>query len=378
MAKNKMQALPCTSTDFSLKLFAQLAQTSKDNVVISPFSAYAALSMALNGAAGSTSEQMASVLGVTADTIKSLNERNQAVLASLTNTNKTVQLEIGNAIFSDIHTPFKSSFTNLCKQFYDAEIKSANFQDPATVDSINNWCSSKTHGKIPTIVAKLSSKEKMVILNAVYFKGAWVSPFKKFLTQDDQFTTLSGTKTSIKMMHQLERLSYLDNDHFQAVAMPYKGGRQSLYIFLPNNKIKWPLFLAEFTPTNWNQWMTAFSPVKVDLSLPRFTVKFSQDLSAGLQTIGMKEAFDPEHANFSNMISPLYKAWISRVLQKTYMDVNEEGTEAAAVTAVIMGATMAVHREAPPIEFRVDHPFVLALADNETKEILFLGSILKP
>ena len=158
----------------------------------------------------------------------------------------------------------------------------------------------------------------------------------------------------------------------------YKAGRQSLYVFLPNKQTKWPLFLAEFTETNWNQWLTKFSGVKVDLSLPRFTVKFSQDLSSGLKEIGMAEAFDPGKANFSNMIAPPGKTWISRVLQKTYMDVNEQGTEAAAATAVIIAATMAMRKEPLPIEFRVDRPFVLALVDNDSKEILFLGSILQP
>lgn len=377
MPKNKTLSSPCTSTNFSFKLFAQLATKSNGNVVISPFSAYAALSMALNGAAGSTCEHMARVLGVTADTIKSLNERNKAILASAANSDNKVQLEIGNAIFSDINTPFKESFKSLCKQFYDAEIKNVSFDNPGTTDSINNWCKSKTHGKIPTIVSKLSRDEKMVILNAVYFKGTWASPFKKILTQDDEFTTLAGKQTSIKMMHQLEHLLYLDNAHFQAVAIPYKSNRQNLYVFLPNKQTKWPLFLAEFTQTNWNQWMTKFSNAQVDLSLPRFTVKFSQDLCASLKEIGMAEAFNPSQANFSNMIAPPGKAWISRVLQKTYIDVNEQGTEAAAATAVMIGA-MAMYKEPPPIEFRVDRPFVLALVDNNSKEILFLGSILQP
>jgi len=377
MAKNKMQTLPCKSTDFSLKLFGQLAKISKENVVISPFSAYAALSMALNGAAGSTSEQMAKAMGITANSINALNERNKAILASIANSDKKVQLEIGNAIFSDISTPYKKSFISLCKQMYDAEIKNVNFKDPRTIDSINAWCNDKTHGKIPTIISKLTRDEKMVILNAVYFKGTWASPFKKVYTQDDEFTTLAGKKTSIKMMHQVERIAYFKNTRFQAVAIPYKSNRQSLYVFLPNEKTQWPLFLAEFTQTNWNQWITKFGDTKVDLSLPRFKVRFSQDLSSSLEEIGMTEAFDPRRANFSNMIAPPYKAWISRVLQKTYMDVNEEGTEAAAATAVII-ATLAMRQEALPIEFRVDHPFVLALVDNNSKEILFLGSILQP
>jgi serpin B len=376
MAKDRPQILSNTSTEFSLKLFEQFAQKSDDNVVISPFSAYIALSMALNGAAGSTSKQMSESLAVST-TIDSLNTSNKSLLTALAKTDGKVQLEIGNAIFCDTSIPFKKSFLDLCQQKYDAEIKNVSFADPSTLESINDWCKNKTNGKIPTIVSKLSDSEKMVILNAVYFKGTWASPFKKGLTQEDEFTTLCGDKRPIKMMNQLENLSYFQNASFQAVAIPYKSNRQSLYVFLPNKKTKWPLFLAEFTQINWNNWLPKFSRAKVYLSLPKFTIRFSQDLSSGLEKIGMAEAFDPDRANFSNMIAPPAKAWISRVLQKTYIDVNEEGTEAAAATAIIMGATMAMVQE-PPIEFRVDRPFVLALMDNESKEILFLGSIVKP
>jgi len=377
MANDKPQILSSASTEFSLRLFQQFAPKSDSNVVISPFSAYLALSMALNGAAGSTSQQMAKAMGLGSATIEMLNAQNNALLAKLTNTNSKIQLEIGNAIFSDNATPFRKRFLDLCQQKYDAEIKNVSFADPDTVDSINSWCKNKTRGKIPNIVSKLGRREKMVILNAVYFKGSWASPFKKALTQDDDFTTLTGGKTTIKMMNQVENLSYFQNASFQAVSVPYKSNRQSLYIFLPNKKTKWPMFLAEFTQTNWNEWLSKFSRAKVNLSLPRFNIRFSQDLSSGLEKIGMEEAFDSERANFSNMITPPARAWISRVLQKTYIDVNEEGTEAAAATAVIMGATMAMVQE-PPIEFRVDRPFVIALMDNESKEILFLGSVVKP
>ena len=160
--------------------------------------------------------------------------------------------------------------------------------------------------------------------------------------------------------------------------MPYAGKRQSMYVFLPNKEVDLPAFCAEFTDDNWKQWMTSFHNARVNLSLPRFTVRFSTDLSSALKKMGMTVAFSPGVADFSSMIGGGYKAWISRVLQKTYMDVNEEGTEAAAVTAVVMATAMAVHAQPPPVEFRVDRPFVLALVDNDTGEILFFGLIQEP
>jgi serpin B len=182
----------------------------------------------------------------------------------------------------------------------------------------------------------------------------------------------------VKMMYQSKNLSYLKGGDFQALSIPYKGDRQFMYIFLPNKGVDLSLFQSQFTAQNWQTWKSAFSDNLVDLSLPKFTINFSEDLSDSLKTMGMAEAFDRKKADFSNMIIAPNRAWISRVLQKTYMGVNEEGTEAAAVTAVIMGATCAYIPPKPAIEFKVDRPFVLVLADKETDKILFLGSIVEP
>ncbi len=373
-----IHSLPCKSTDFGLKLFTQVARENKGNVVVSPFSAYAALSMALNGSSGNTRSIMSKVLGVNSETIGSLNKRNQAVLKLLANNGGKVKLEIGNAVFADVSTPFKNSFIDICKQFYDAEIQNVNFKNTNTLNIINGWCNTKTHGKIPTIIDRLNANEKMVLLNAVYFKGAWASVFKKENTQSDKFITPSGNITDVEMMNQHEQLYYLKGQDFQAVSIPYAGRRQSLQIFLPNKGIELSVLQSQFTQDNWDKWTGGFHSADVNLSLPKFTIEFSKDLSPSLEALGMANAFDRPKANFSDLVSAPYRSWISRVLQKTYLDVNEEGTEAAAATAVIMGVCKAVVVQAKPIDFRVDHPFVLALVDNETQEILFLGSIVQP
>ena len=367
------------SSDFSLKLFGQLAKDehAKDkskNVLVSPFSAYFALSMALNGAAGKTREQMARVLGTTADEVDRMNETNAEIMKALS-ANDKVQLEVANAIYSDESAPFKKEFIDKCEQSYQSEAHSEDFGNPDVVRQINAWCDQKTHGKIKEILKKLSRNEIVVLLNAIYFKGTWQHTFEKSATQDDQFTTLGGDKCPCKMMHQSGQTMYFQGSNFQSVSLPYAGGKQRMYIFLPNEGVNLAAFEGEFTKGNWSRWTKSYGGAQVDLSLPKFKIEYSATLNAVLQAMGMAGAFQ-SGADFSKMIS--VPAYISRVLQKTYMDVNEEGTEAAAVTAVVM--TKRSVSAAPPrvVEFRVDRPFVLALVDEPTNQILFLGAVVKP
>jgi serine protease inhibitor len=288
-----------------------------------------------------------------------------------------VQLEIANAVYSDINTPFKREFIELCQRVYAAEAHNEDFSDPKVVGEINSWCSKKTHGKITQIIDRLSKQEKMVLLNAIYFKGNWASQFDKAQTQDDQFTTIGGATVPIKMMHQHEKLDYMCGSNFESVAVPYAGKKQRLHILLPDPGVKMAAFQAQFSKANWDQWMASYHPKDVNLSLPRFKFEYCAVLNDVLKAMGMCEAFERD-ANFSNLVPPGNRAWINRVLQKTYMDVNEEGTEAAAVTALVEGFGHGLGPRPLVVEFRVDRPFVLALVDDESKEVLFLGSVVKP
>jgi serine protease inhibitor len=365
--------------EFALKLFKQVAQDSEKNVIISPFSAYSALCMTLNGATGSTLKQMAQVLGVRPDAIAALNTKNQSVLASLAHDGDDVRLDIANAIYADNSVPFKPQFIETCRHFYAAEIENVNFGEPDTVKKINTWCDHKTQGKIPSIIDSLKKREKMVLLNAIYFNGSWAHQFKENATRDDQFNLASGEKMPIKMMHSNQRLVHFTGSNFEAVVLPYAGNRQCMYIFLPERGVDLAALRGQFVSENWKKWMSESRSVAVNLSLPRFTIDYSAKLNDVLMAMGMSEAFAEGQAKFANLVGPRYMAWISRVLQKTYMDVNEKGTEAAAATAVVIGVrATAISIEPRPIEFRVDRPFVLALIDRDTGEILFLGSIVKP
>jgi serpin B len=306
-----------------------------------------------------------------------VNSRNNSVLESL-KANKKVQLEIANAIYADRSTPFKESFFNLCKQEYQSEACNRDFKNPAVVGEINNWANEKTHGKIPTIISNISPEEKMVILNAIYFKGNWALQFQKEATRDDKFELLSGQQKTVKMMYQFDRYDYLKGENFQSIKMPYTGRKQSMYVFLPNKGISLSTFQSQLNSENWEKWRSHFHSAHVNLSLPRFKFEFETSLSQTLQAMGMSEAFIRQKADFSKMIVPPAYAWIGDVVQKAFMEVNEEGTEAAAVTAVTMYAAPCALPPDPVVEFRVDHPFIVMLVDDETNELLFAGSIVNP
>lgn len=360
------------STGFSIKLFNSAARDTSKNVLISPFSAYEALCMTANGAGGTTLSEMSSVLGSQSN-MKALNEHNLQVLKNL-NANDKVQMEIANAIYADIRTKFKPEFISLCANYYLAEAKSEPFASPETVKTINDWCARKTHGKISGIIGRLTPQEKMVLLNSVYFKGSWNKAFEKQDTRDEKFTIISGSQVSVPMMHKSLHLGYFAEEKFSAVNIPYAGQKQSMLVFLPNKGVDFKEFTQQFTEEKWKRWLSSFNDRKVDLSMPKYKVEFSTELSDNLKAMGMRKAFGD--ADFSNMFVG-QPGCISRVLQKTYMDVNEEGTEAAAVTAVVMMARASAYTP-KPVEFKVDRPFVVALVDNDSNEILFLGSIVDP
>ena len=358
------------STDFALRLFKNEAIDLNKNVVVSPFSAYEALSMVANGAAGQTKAQIVQMLGVKGDDLKRFNDRNHAVMQSL-NKNTAVRMEVANALYSDTKVPFKPTFTDLCLRVYNAEAHSENFADPGTVIKINSWCDQKTHGKIKTILDRLSPDDKLVLLNSVYFKGLWLLPFKPDSTLPRDFKLLGGGTKQVPMMYQKNEFKYLNGPGFQAVALPYLGGKQVMYVFLPTGGSDYPKFVASFTPDNWQKWMNGFEIQNVQITMPKYKVAFENKLNTTLKKMGMTDAFGGG-ANFSEMCN--LPVNISRVLQKTFIEVDEKGTEAAAVTAV-EGECDALHAE-PKIV--ADHPFVVALTDRDTNEILFLGSIVDP
>jgi serine protease inhibitor len=369
---SEVEKLAGSYNAFGLKLLAQTRQAVPGkNVFLSPAGLAFALSMAADGAQGETLRQMLATLQLEAGT-PDLNEANRALLDQLTRLDAKVKLEIANSLWTAQDAKIKSAFTEALRKSYQAEVASVDFKDPATAQKINDWCSGHTHGKIPVMVKPPLGANRLILLDAIYFKGDWTVPFDKKLTHDLPFTLGTGETVQHPRMTRTGDFRYFENDVFQAVCLPYTGEAVSMYVFLPKKSLD--DFGQNLTIANWEQWTKQFHSKKGTMELPRFKLDNEYKLNDELAALGMTAAFTRK-ANFHGISDEsLYIDWIR---QKTYVDVNEEGTEAAAVTGIGFRA-MAVRREDPPFRMVVDRPFFLAIRENQSGAILFLGAITDP
>jgi serpin B len=364
------------SEKFATNFFKLAAKKPDSNVVISPYSVSTALSMAYNGANGKTKSEMQKVLGYEDLSNDAVNDQNAQLYKSLMHVNPTSELTVANAMFANKNFVFNKTFMETNQKYYAAKLETLDFADQATVKTINNWVKDNTKAKIPSIIDKVGADAVLYLVNAVYFKGVWLDEFKKDETQSVDFNLENGTKKPVQMMNRSAKMSYFAGDNFQAVALPYKDNRLQMCIFLPSEKSNLSAFISSLTAENWKKWQTAFSREEGHLGLPRFKVEYKTELSKVLKAAGMPCAFEDNCADFKSMIEQ--NAVISRVLHKTYLEVNEKGTEAAAATAIEMSVTSAPMNPKPPFDMVCDRPFVVAIRDNKTDAILFIGAIVDP
>jgi serine protease inhibitor len=370
--------LAAANTRFGFKLYAELVrQSAEKNIFVSPSSISLCLAMAYNGAEAETCQAMARALEMQAMSLDELNRTYRELTMGLENADAKVQLQIANSLWTREGLRFKPDFIQRTKDYFNAQGTALNFDDPAAPATLNRWVSEKTQGKIDKIVDQIDAQAMLFLINAIYFKGAWAKEFDKAKTQLDTFTLLHGTK-QVPMMSQSGNYPYLETKDFQAVSLPYGGGHFSFYVFLPSSSLSLGAFEKSLTEANWQQWMEQFHAMDGDISLPRFRVEYEATLNDALKAIGMGLAFDEGRANFSGMIQMQgQNVYISRVKHKTFAEVNEEGTEAAAVTSTEMHTTaFAVPHQR--FHMVVDRPFFCAIRDNTTGAVLFLGSIYNP
>lgn len=352
----------------------------RENVVISPASISLALAMVYNGSAGETRTGMAKAMRLGSLSAEDTNAGYKALSESLTLPEGEGQLYIANALWKQHGLPFKPVFLETVKANYGSEVSDANFHDPEpAAKEINDWASQQTRGRIPTIIGDPQALKDalMALLNAVYLKAEWADPFETRMTQEQDFTRADGSTLKIPMMAQGGHFSYHEGDGTQIVALPYKG-RLGMYVVLPPKGADLGAFVSALTPEKWQQWLDAMQSQQGLVKLPRFITEYSATLNDVLAAEGMELAFDQTRADFSGIIDrDPYQPYISLVLHKTYLRVYEKGTEAAAVTAVIMAAGAAPPRE-KPFEMVVDRPFLCAIRDETTGVLLFLGAVTNP
>ena len=365
-------ALSGANAKFGFKLLAELYnQKPNNNVFISPLSISIALTMTYNGALGETKQAMAKTLEIEGMDLGAVNQANAELREILKSTDPQIELAIANSIWlRNTFDEVNPDFLDRNDRFFGAEIASLDFDDPQTLETLNQWVNINTQGKIKQILGKIEEWEVMFLINAIYFKGGWKAKFDPLKTQDSVFHLIDGGAKQIPMMSHFCDYPYLGGGHFGAIGIPYGEGRVSMYIFLPHPFSSLDEFLEDLNADNWQNWMSGFENAPgLTLMMPRFSLEYEVLLNDALKALGMEIAFNPDRANLEG-IAPLL--FIEKVIHKTFLEVNEEGTEAAAVTLV----------SPPPASFPghfiVNRPFFFAILDNWTNTILFMGIVVEP
>jgi serine protease inhibitor len=374
----KESPLIAADTRFAFKLFAALARQEQGrNVFISPTSVALALLMAYNGARGETQRAMAAALELGGMSLDEINRACADLMQALEQLDPQVRLAIANSLWGRKGISFQPDFVERNEQFYRAEIAELDFADPRAPATINDWVRRNTNGRIERIVDQIDGATVLFLIDAIYFKGDWARRFDKRLTDDGAFTLLDGRRKQHPLMRQSGMYSYYEGGGFQAISLPYGAGRLCMDIFLSASDSNLEAFQRQLNPKSWDSWLPQFRQSEGMVALPRFKLEYEATLNDALASIGMAVAFDPRRADFSGMCqSPIPRLSIDQVKHKTFVEVNEEGTEAAAVTSVGIRLTSFVPKHT--FTMIVDRPFFFAIRDTHTGAILFMGSIVDP
>jgi serpin B len=367
------------NNEFAFDLYRQLGKADKDgNLFFSPESISTALAMTYAGARGDTADEMAKALHFTLP--RNLLHPGFAALQKELNgaeKKRGYQLSIANALWGQKGEGFKEDYLKLMKDDYGGGFKEVNFvKDPdGARKEINAWVEKQTNDKIKDLLPKdaIDALTRLVLTNAIYFKGDWQSQFKKDRTRDERFDDGSDVRMMVPMMHQATKFNYHDAGDLQVLEMPYAGKELSMVVLLPKKVNGLGELEKSLSADKLAGWLGKVHEAEVIVSLPKFKVTSEFSLKEALTALGMKKAFQSPGANFSG-INGKDDLYITAVVHKAYVDVNEEGTEAAAATGVVIGVRAAPVRP----EFRADHPFVFLIRDTRNDSVLFLGRIAQP
>lgn len=370
-------ALIAATNGFGLNTLRALsAADPRGNVVISPASISLALAMAYAGAVGDTRAGMARAMALGNLTPEAVHEGYRLLAAALQLPETEGKLYLANALFKQQGVPFRPAFLDLVRTDYRAEVTDLDFREQQqAADTINAWVKEQTRGTIPSIVQpNLLGQVLLAILNAVYLKAEWSKPFETDLTKDGDFTRADGSTMRLPLMSQFGHLPYYADAGVQVAELAYRG-RLTMLVALPAKDADFGQFVTSLTPERLQQWQHGLKIEIGSLKLPRFTVEYSQKLNDVLAAQGMGQAFDAERADFTGALEPR-SLYIGLVLHKTFLRVYEKGTEAAAVTAVMMPGMGAPPGK--PFEMIVDRPFVCAIRDSVTGVLLFAAVVGSP
>ncbi len=357
------------SNRFAFNLFREVNRSEAGaNVFVSPLSASMALGMTMNGARGSTLDAMRGTLGFSQMPLRDINMSYKSLIALLLGLDHNVDMRIANSVWYRNDYPFEQAFFDTTRSYFNAEVAGLNFSDPNAPKTINAWVDRSTNGKIKDIVDRISPREVMYLINAIYFKGTWTRQFDPARTRDDWFTAADGSRMPVRMMSQEGKHRYFQAGELEAIELPYGNGAFVMNVVLPAPGKDIDALIASLDTKQWQEWTNRFTEQQMLLQMPRFRIEYGKSFNQALQALGMGIAFGPGQ-DFTGMSRQ--NPWIDEVFQKTYVDVNEEGTEAAAVTKVVMA-------ESAPPTMRVDRPFIFAIRERFSGTLLFIGKIAAP
>lgn len=347
----------------------------EENLFISPLSISMALAMTLNGAEGETYEQMKEALYLSGMDTEEVNQAFQSLIELLVTVDPKVTMKIANSVWHEQSLPVKDDFLQRLEEFYEAEVAGLDFSDPGSVDTINSWVDENTEGKIKKIIDRIPPEMVMYLINAIYFKGDWLSKFDKDDTRQADFYLESGETVQVDMMSQKERFAVHFSEDVRMIELPYGDSLYTMTVLMPGDA-EMPLdqFIDQkVNKDNLSKWRSNLRVSEVPLELPKFEMEYEIKYNDILKSMGMEEAFDEGLADFSGIadVSP-QNLYISEVKHKTFVSVDEEGTEAAAVTSVGVGVT-----SLPP-SMIVNRPFVFLIYERESGTNLFMGKVKDP
>lgn len=364
-----------SDNDFGFTMLRQLnSDAQNDNVVISPMSVSMALGMTLNGARGTTESDMRSTLGFSGLTSPEINEAYRSMIDRLTTLDPSVKFQVANSIWNRTGFTVRPEFQEINRKYFDAQTSEVDFSDPSAGPTINSWVKTKTNGRIESIVPMtIPNDVVMYLINAIYFKGAWKETFDTKQTRDGMFTRRDGGTVPVKMMYRTSPMRYQQNERFSAVDLPYGNGSFSMTILLPAVGSNADDLLNGLGSQQWNSMYGGFTKQKIALGLPKFKIEYGSNLNDALKTMGMSIAFSSA-ADLSGIAGVPGDLYISNVRHKTFIEVNEEGTEAAAATSVEIGRTSVE----PLPTMILNRPFIFAIRESQSGRIIFLGKIADP
>jgi serpin B len=368
-------ALIESGNSFAFDIFSKVLKSAgeNENVMISPMSISYALSMTLNGANGDTRAAMLEALRLNGITVDAINNSYKNLTEALLSVDKRVLISIANSVWTENDFAVKQAFIDILTNYYDAESRSFDINDTSAPDKINEWIENKTNGLIKEMIDKLDDNTVMLLINAIYFKGKWKSEFDESKTVEMPFYKTGINQVDVPMMKQETEFSVYQGDGFILAEFPYGQGNFVMDVILPDSQDGLPNTLSSVSDANFTSWISQMSKRKTDVSFPRFKYGFKKKLKDVLSDMGMGIAFT-DAADFSN-ISEQYDLLINDVAHQSFIETNEEGTEAAAATVVEVGLT-----SMPPasLVFKMDHPFLYIIRETTTNSIIFMGRVSDP